>query len=54
VSHGFEFLDITDNDEVEVDVEQFDRKSVRREKEYKISKSSKCKKKAFRRGISID
>ena len=50
MGRGFEFLDIT-NDENEVDVEQFDRKSARREKEYKISKSSKCKRKAFKRDI---
>lgn len=50
MSRSFEFLDVTD-DEDEVDVEQFDRKSVRREKEYKISKPSKCKRKAFRRDI---
>lgn len=49
MSRGFEFLDITDDDEVEVDVEQFDKKSARREKEYKISKPSKYKKKAFKR-----
>jgi hypothetical protein len=48
VNRAFEFLDVAD-DENEVDIEQFDRKSVRREREYKISKSSKCKKKAFKK-----
>ena len=43
---GFDFLDFVEDDK-EVDVESFDRKSVRREKEYKITKASKNKKRAF-------
>lgn len=41
----FDFVE----DDDEVDVRNFDKKSARREKEYKITKSSKSKKKAFKK-----
>ena len=48
VSNGFRFLKSSDSME-DIDINQFDRKSVRREKDYKTTKSDKIKKKAFKR-----
>jgi hypothetical protein len=48
VGSGLRYLESNDGME-DIDVNQFDRKSVRREKDYKTTKSDKMKKKAFKR-----